>query len=130
MNKKQFKKLEDKLLNKHGYKKYNQHWQREDYGLGKGFRKADNQWEEDRSAYQILLCVYDWTLHPEYHDRIPEGMRDHVGIEVNVMVSRTVHERMDLTFAWHDDTTIEEVEQKAENFYQWVRKEYPTPRNE
>lgn len=127
MNKRQFDKIQEKLLEK-GYRKYNQHWQREDYGLGKGFHRSDNQWEENRSAYQILLCVYDYTMHPEYYDRIPKELRDHVGIEVYILVSRTVDERMDLTFAWHDNTTIEEVEQKAESFYQWVCKEYQTPR--
>ena len=130
MNKEQFDKLEYSLLNKKGYRKYHQHWQHEDYGLGKGFHKKDNEWKEDRSAYQILLCVYDYTMHPEYHDRIPKEQRDHVGIQVFILVSRTVDERMDLTFAWHDNTTIEEVEQKAESFYQWVCKEYPEPRKE
>ena len=130
MNKQQFDKLEYSLLNEKGYKKYAQHWQHEDYGLCKGFHRGDNKWEEDRSAYQILLSVYDWTLHPEYHDRVPEGMKDRVAMEVTIMVSRTIDERMDLTFAWHDYSTIEEVEQKADSFYQWVCSEYPTPRKE
>lgn len=130
MNKKQFDKLEKSLLNEKGYRKYNQHWRREDYGIGKGFHKSDNKWEEDRSVYQIILCVYDYTLHPEFFDRIPKEQRDHVGVEVCFLVSRTVDESMELVFEWHDDTTIEEVEQKAESFYQWVCKEYPEPRKE
>lgn len=72
MNKEQFEKLQENLLNEKGYNKYNQHWQHEDYGLGKVFHRDDNKWEEDRAAYQIILCVYDYTMHPEYHDRIPK----------------------------------------------------------
>ena len=129
MNKKQFETLQQSLAEQ-GYRKFNQHWNGEDYAIGKSFHKSDNKWEEKRSGYQIILNIYDYTLHSEYHDRLPSGYRDHVGIEVRVMVSRTIDERMDLVFSWHDDTTIVEVEQKAESFYQWVCHEYPTPRKE
>ena len=127
MKKTQFDKLEKQLLDR-GYKKYNQHWHREDYVIGKSFHKDDNQWDEDRAGYQVLLSIYDNTLHPEYYDRIPKEQRNHVGIEIHVDVSRIIDERMEFTTSWSDKTTIEEVERLAESFYQWVCKEYPEPK--
>ena len=129
MNKEQYDKLEAELLNR-GYKKYQQHWKNEDYGLGKGFRRDENKWDEDRAPYQILLHIYDYTIHPEFFDRIPKEQRNHVGIEVCVMVSRTIDERIDMEFAWHDDTTIERVEDIAKHFYRWVCDEQQKPRME
>lgn len=128
MNKEQFDKLEAQLKER-GYRMHEQQWHREDYILGKSFHRSDNQWDEDRAGYQLILSVYDYTLHPEYHDRMPEEQRNHVGIEVHVDVSRVIDERMEFTTNWADDTTIEEVERLAESFYQWVCKEYPEPKS-
>lgn len=129
MNKLQYVKLEEELL-KRGYKKYQQNWKHEDYGLGKSFLREENKWDEDRSCYQILLNIYDYSIHPEFHDRIPKEQRDHVDIEVTVMVSRTVDERVEMAFAWNDDTVIERVENIAKHFYQWVCDEQPEPRTD
>lgn len=126
MNKEQFDKLASSLY-KRGYKKYNQHWHHEDYVIGGGFHKKDNRWEEDRSAYQIILSIYDYTIHKEWSWKLPESMKNRVGIEIHVDVSRNVNERVDLVLAWHDDTTIEEVEAVAESFYKWVCDAYPEP---
>ena len=128
MNKEQFNKLEKQLLGR-GYKKYNQQWHHEDYVVGKSFHRNDNRWDEDRAGYQLLLSIYDYTLHPEYYDRMPKEARDHVGIEIHVDVSRIINERMEFTTSWSDETTIEEVEHLAESFYQWVCTEYPEPQN-
>lgn len=127
MNKKQFDKLEKQLLDR-GYKKYNQHWHHEDYVIGKSFHRGDNQWDEDRAGYQLLLSIYDYTLHPEYYDRMPKEEQDNVGIDIHVDVSRIIDERKEFTTTWRDESTIEEVEHLAENFYQWVCNEYPEPR--
>ena len=99
MNKKQFEKLKKSLLVR-GYKVYNQQWHHEDYVIGKGFHKSDNKWEENRNAYQIIISVYDYSERPELWDRIPKVLRDHVGLEVHVDVSRTVSERIEMDFAW------------------------------
>ena len=127
MNKEQFDKLEKQLL-KRGYKKDGQHWHHEDYALVKSFHRDDNRWDDDRAGSQLLLSIYDYTLHPEWYDRIPKEQRNHVGIEIHVDVSRIMDERMDFTTFWEDNTSIEEVERLAESFYQWVSKEYPEPR--
>ena len=127
MNKEQFDKLESQLLER-GYKKYNQHWHHEDYILGMSFHREDNRWDEERAGSQLLICVYDYTLHPEYYDCIPKEQRDHVGIEIHVDVSCVIDERMEFATNWDDNTSIEDVERLAESFYQWVRKEYPEPR--
>lgn len=129
MNKKQFDVLAESLYERgYNYKKYNQQWHHEDYVIGKGFHKKDNKWEEGRNAYQIILFIYDYTLRTEFWDRIPEDMRNYVGIEVHVDMSRTIGERLDLSFAWHDNDTIEEVEQWAEEYYQFMCKLFKEPR--
>lgn len=128
MKKNDFNKLET-ALKERGYKMYRQHWHSEDYVLGTAFRRKDNRWDESRASYQVLLSVYDYTLHPEYHDRLPEGQRDHVGIDIRVNVSRVIDERLELSVKWDDDMTIEEVECIADSFYRWVLTAYPEPRN-
>ena len=127
MKKEEFNKLEA-ALKERGYKRYNQHWHSEDYVLGLGLHREDNRWDEDRTGCQVLLSVYDYTLHPEYYDRIPNEQRDHVGIEVHVDVSRVIDERMEFTTVWADDMTIDEVECLADSFYRWVLTAYPEPR--
>lgn len=127
MKKQDFKTLKE-FLNKQGYKYYDQQWHNEDYILCKGFHKKDNKWEEDRSAYQIILSIYDYSLKPMYWDRLPDFYKDYIGIEVHIDVSRTVDERIDLILQWEDNTTIEEIEEKAESFYNWACKEYPRPK--
>lgn len=127
MNKEQFDKLENQLLDR-GYKKHNQHWHREDYIIGKSFHRGDNRWNEDRAGYQLLLSIYDYTLHPEYYDRIPKEVHDHVGVEIHTDVSRIIDERMEFTTNWEDNTSIEEVERLAESFYQWVCSQCPEPK--
>lgn len=98
MNKGQFNILA-KLLDERGYKKYNQHWHHEDYIIGKGFHKTDNQWEEGRNAYQIILSIYDYSIRHNFWDRIPKDMRNCVGIEVHVDMARTIDERLEFCFA-------------------------------
>lgn len=127
MKKVEFDKLEA-MLHKRGYHKYMQHWNHEDYVIGKGFHRVDNQWDDDRSAYQILLSIYDYSMRRDLWDRLPVDYRNRVGIEIRFGISRTIDERIDMIMDWHEDTTIEDVEAQAESFYQWVRKEYPEPR--
>lgn len=127
MNKEQFDKLESQLIER-GYKKYNQHWHNEDYVLGMSFHRDDNRWDGDRAGYQILLSIYDYTLHPEFQCRMTKEQLEHVGVEVRVMVSRTIDERMDFSTTWGDDMTIEEAECLADSFYRWVITAYPEPR--
>lgn len=127
MKKAQFDKLVAQLKER-GYKIYNQRWHHEDYAIGKSFHRDGNRWDEDRAGYQLLLSIYDYTLHPEYYDRMPKEAQDHVGIEIRTDVSRNIDERMEFTTSWSDETTIEEVERLAESFYQWVCNECPEPR--
>lgn len=124
MKKKQFDDLSE-MLYARGYKRYNQHWHHEDYVIGKGFHKDDNLWEEDRSAYQIILSVYDYT--DKNYPNLTDEMRDHVGVEIHFDVSRTIDERIDMDMSWHDTDRIEEIERAAESFYEWVCSFYNKP---
>lgn len=127
MKKDKFEKFKEMLIGR-GYKIYHQNWHNEDYILCKGFHREDNKFEEDRASYQILISVYDYSLKPEYWSSLPQSYRDYVGLEIHIDFSRTSDERIDLTLIWEDDTTIEEVENKAESFYNWVIKEWPEPK--
>jgi hypothetical protein len=129
MNKQEFEELE-KLLLESGYSKHNQKWHHEDYIIGKSFHKDDNQWEEGRAAYQIIISVYDWTLHPEYFDRMPESFRDKVGFEIHIDMSRTIDERLELVFDWENSDTIEQIEHLAEEYYNFMCKTIPEPRKD
>lgn len=127
MNKEKYRKVEKELLER-GYRRYDQNWNLEDYVIGKGFHKEDNKFEEDRSAYQILLSIYDMSLHKEWWDRMSSETRQSVGITIRFGISRTVNERIDLEMSWHDDTKIEDVEEFAENFFKFIQQQYPKPR--
>ena len=129
MTKEEFEELNQSLTEK-GYRVYCQQWHHEDYIIGKSFHKDDNPWEKDRAAYQILISVYDYTIHPEYFDRIPEQHRNHVGLGVHVDMSRTIDERLDLTFDWKKSDTIKKIEQLAEEYYNAMCKIIPEPRKD
>lgn len=94
----------------------------------KNLHRDDNRWDEDRVGCQLLLSIYDYSLHPEWHDRMPTEQQDFVGIEIHVDVSRVIDERMEFTTTWVDDMTIEEMECMADSFYRWVCTAYPEPR--
>lgn len=126
MTKEQFTRLEAKLI-KRGYRKYDQHWHHEDYIIGKGFHKEDNQWDDDRNAYQILFSVYDYTN--KNYPQLTEEQRNRIGIEVHIDVSRTIDERIELFLPFEiDDATISEIEKKAESFYKWVCRTWKEPK--
>lgn len=130
MTKQEFEKLEQSLIER-GYRIYNQQWHHEDYVIGKPFHKDDNKWEENRAAYQILISVYDYTLKSHsFYDRLSIDMRNKVGLEVHVDMSRTIDERLDLTFGWKDSDTIEEIERLAEEYYNAMCKIVPEPRKD
>lgn len=125
MLKDKFVKLEESLI-KRGYKKYPQHWNREDYVIGKEFHKNDNKFEEDRSAYQILLSIYDYGLR--YGINLSDEERKRVGIIIHLDVSRTSSELFEMTFSWDDDTDIEKIEEIAESFYQFISDKIKEPK--
>lgn len=130
MNKQQFEELKIQLFN-NGYRQYDQQWHHEDYIIGKSFHKDDNRWEENRASYQILISVYDYTLKSHsFYDRLPTDMRNRVGLEVHIDISRIIDERLDLTFDWKESDTIEKVEQLAEEYYNAMCKIVPEPRKD
>jgi len=126
MNKQEFEALAQSLYDK-GYGKWEQSLYHEDYVIGKGFHKNDNKWEEDRYAMQILLSVYDDTLPHPWRNRLSEKDRQRVGITIHIYVSRIIDEAIRMEIPWKDSFTIKEVEQLAENFYQWSCIQWSNP---
>lgn len=101
-----------------------------DYYYYKGFYKKDNKWEEDRNGMQIILYVYDYTIHSELWERMPPALRDAIHIEVHFDVSRTIDERIELVQNIEHFKNIEDIEWTGEQFYKWVCQLYPEPRKE
>ena len=125
MNGKEYTKLVEEFQVK-GYIKWNNTFNHADYYWGKSFHREDNRFDEDRAGYLILCYVYDYT-DKDYPQLTPE-QKDHVGISVVIMVSRTIDERIDLTLTWNDKSTIDSIEKVAESFYQWACTNWPKPR--
>ena len=125
MNTEDFEKLKE-TLTEAGYRNWGSciHGH-EDYCIGKAFHREDNKWEPGRSGYQIAVSVYEWGKKDL--PNIPEDMRKRVGLEVTILVSRTIDERMDLVMPFRDDMTVDEMEKTAESFYNWVCSEIPEP---
>lgn len=108
-------------LQQRGYRKYlSPRYGSDDYAWFKSF--GESAYEEDRSNYQV--CFYVINFSP-YADRELRFRTDPYSIEPQVLISRTINERIDLLLSHIkvEDNNIDEVERLAESFYQWVEKE-------
>lgn len=126
MNNERFERLKIEL-SKRGYKIYEQHLYNEDYMICKGFHREDNKWDDTRSPYHIMLLIYDYPK--KNWPNLPIDLRNYIGVEVRVNISRVIDEKpIEMTLSWNDKTTIEEIELYAECFYNWVCATWPEPR--
>lgn len=105
-------------LEKRGYKRYPS-INSADFAYFKSFGKSDHV--GGRSNYQICFDVYDYS---KYADKYLDIISRAYGVMPSALVSRTADERLDLTIKLIDEATeIDEIEQLAESFFQWVEKE-------
>ena len=108
-------------LQRRGYKKYpSPRFGSDGYAWFKSF--GESQFEEDRSNYQVCFDVFDFS---PYADREPYFHTEPYGIEPQILISRTIDERVDLHLSYTkvDDNNIDEIERLAESFYKWAEKE-------
>lgn len=108
-------------LQQRGYRKYpSPRFRGEDWAWFKSFGESAHK--EGRSNYQVCFDVVDFS---PYADRDPFLRENPYGIEPQILISRTIDERVDLHLSYIkvDDTNIDEIERLAESFYQWVEKE-------
>ena len=110
-------------LKQRGYRKYpspRYSIHREDYAWFKSF--GESKFEEDRSNYQVCFDVFDFS---PYADREPFLRDSPYSIEPQILISRSINERVDLHLSHTkvDDTNIDEIERLAESFFKWVEKE-------
>lgn len=110
-------------LKQRGYRKYpspRYSIHRENYAWFKSF--GESKFEEDRSNYQVCFDVFDFS---PYADREPFFRDSPYSIEPQILISRTINERVDLHLSHIkvDDTNIDEIERLAESFYKWIEKE-------
>lgn len=108
-------------LQRRGYRKYpSPRGCEDDWAWYKSFGKSKHQ--EDRSNYQVCFDVTDFS---PYAYREPYFHTKPYSIEPQILISRTINERIDLHLSYTkvDDTNIDEIERLAESFFKWVEKE-------
>lgn len=110
-----------KELQRRGYRKYpSLRFSKGDWAWYKSF--GESKFEEDRSNYQVCFDVFDFS---PYADREPYFHTEPYGIEPQILISRTINERVDLHLSHTkvNDANIEEIERLAESFFKWAEKE-------
>lgn len=121
MTQEEYNKLTEELQRR-GYRKYPSPRFRvdDDWAWFKSFGESKHQ--EGRSNYQICFDVTDFS---PYADREPFFRENPYGIEPQILISRTIDERVDLHLSHTkvDDQNIDEIERLAESFYRWAEKE-------
>ena len=108
-------------LKQRGYRKYpSPRGMKDDWAWFKSFGESAH--EEDRSNYQVCFDVIDFS---PYADREPYLRDSPYSIEPQILISRTIDERVDLLLCYTkvDDNNIDEIERLAESFFKWVEKE-------
>lgn len=120
MTREEYNKLTEELQRR-GYRKYpSLRFSKGDWAWYKSF--GESQFEEDRSNYQVCFDIIDFS---PYANREPRFKDDPYGIEPQILISRSIDERVDLHLSHTkvDDQNIDEIERLAESFYKWVEKE-------
>jgi hypothetical protein len=105
-------------LQKRGYRKYpSPRFERGEFAWFKSF--GESKFEEDRSNYQMCFDVFDFS---EYAHREPHFKENPFSIEPQILVSRSVDERVDLnlSFTGYEDTDIDKMESLGDSFFKWV----------
>ena len=115
-------------LRQRGYRKYpSPRFRKDDWAWFKSF--GESEYEEDRSNYQICFDVFDFS---PYADREPFIRDSPYSIEPQILISRTIDERVDLHLSYTkvDDTNIDEIERLAESFFQWAEQNLKVKQDE
>lgn len=110
-------------LQNRGYKKYpSPRYQQGEYAWFKSV--GESEFEEDRSNYQMCFDVFDFS---KYADREPHFVDNPFSIEPQILVSRTIDERVDLhlSYTGYEDTDIDDLEALGESFFKWVESNIP-----
>lgn len=105
-------------LQKRGYRKYpSPRFKRGEFAWFKSF--GESKFEEDRCNYQMCFDVFDFS---EYAYRDPHLKENPFSIEPQILVSRSIDERVDLnlSFTGYEDTDIDKMESLGDSFFKWV----------
>ena len=123
MTKKELEEFE-KELTMRGYKRYPSH-NGSKYTWFKSF--GESKYEEDRSNYQIAFSVWDFS---EYAHRDSHLRENPYSVFSEVLVSRTIDERVDLALSSTMMTDFDEgrsyatnimvIEKIADSFFKWA----------
>ena len=115
-----YKKFESDLISM-GFKKYNGKIHNEDYYLAKTIHKTEpDEYGDTRSDLQLFLCVYDFSKYPAYTEA------DFMHLQVEILISRNIDERIDLVVSDKICKSIHDLEQFAFKFYDFITSNVPT----
>ena len=113
-NKTDFKPFCQSLL-ENGFKKYNGQIHNEDYYFYKPLVRIENEYGDRRSVLQVFFSVYDFSKYSEF----PHP--DNLHLQAEIQVSRNMDERIDLIIDAEKFNSIEELEEFALNFYEFIK---------
>lgn len=100
-------------LQERGYHKYKGYRGMGHYYWCKSFGYAETSYGEQEPEYTVIFKIYDYTYNPCVEER------DRFGYTPSVLVSR--NRRLDLDFTAYEHLSVEEIEQKAQSFYEWAK---------
>ena len=118
-----------KILESRGYKKYpSPRYEKDEYAWYKAFGESEH--EENRSNYQMCFDVFDFS---EFAYRDKHIADSPFSVSPKVLVSRSVDERIDLhlIFTGYEKTdvdAIDNIEELASSFFNWVNSNCPIPK--
>ena len=121
----------ESFLKENGYRNGGKpyHCNADDYWY-KAFGKDCNHYEEGRSLYQVMLNVYDWR---KFWDRDPSLRKFNkaASITATVSVSRTIDEPS-IVLIWDlkDGLNLNDIEDKAYEFFKYVNENFGAPPKE
>ena len=119
------------LLKENGYRNGgNPYHCNADHYWYKAFGKEDNPYEENRALWQVFINVYDWR---KYWDRDPylRKFNKAASITATVSVSRTIDEpSIALTWDLKDGINLNDIEDKAFEFFKYVNENFGAPPKE
>ena len=119
------------FLKENGYRNGGQPYHcNADHYWYKAFGKEDNPYEANRALWQVFLNVYDWR---KYWDRDPSLRKFNkaASITATVSVSRTIDEpSIALTWDLKDGINLNDIEDKAFEFFKYVNENFGAPPKE
>ena len=100
-------------LQERGYHRYKGGPGMGHYYWGKEFAYTESSSGDKDSEYMVIFKIYDYGTAWDMEER------DFFGVTPGILVSR--NRRLDLDFTAYEHLSVDEIEQKAQSFYEWAK---------